>query len=394
MCAVFPAYCPRSAPFLTSGHRGPCSSPRGYRLTDSTCLPGITGGRPRTVRSRVVKTCSVAPYGHNGVWDNLPHKAPDKLMESFTHFTEECARWFPALLAVSGVVGTVKPASFAWMNTQCFTGALVALSFSMGITLTFNDLKNCLAKPMPVLVNFAACYTLMPLLGLALGHAFGFPPSFIAGLVLVGATNGGQSSNLCTYIARGDVALSVIMTTTTTLGCVLMTPLICKLAIGALVPMNVYGMAVSTLQVVLLPIISGIMLNELAPNFCRCLEPLCVLGGLCATSALVGGSLSQCADSVLAAGWRLHAAAVLLHVLGGVIGYFGCKILGFSEKINRTTAIETSMKSAAWGYLLAALHFGSYAVRVPAAVSTVWVALVGSCIAVFWQQRPVTDGSD
>lgn len=393
MRAVLPVHCPSSGSALVSACPG-LGSLRCNRLLDSAPLRGTSGIKPRSPGSRVHKVQSVAPYGHNGVWHNLPQSTPEKLLESFTQFTEECARWFPVFLAVSGVVGTVKPATFAWMNTSCFTAALAALSFSMGITLTLSDLKNCLSKPMPVLVNFLACYTMMPLLGLALGLAFGFPPSFVAGLVLIGATNGGQSSNLCTYIAKGDVALSVIMTTTTTLGCVLMTPLICKLAIGALVPMDVYGMAVSTLQVVLLPILSGVMLNEFAPHFCRFLEPLCILGGLLATSALVGGSLSQCAESVLAAGWRLHAASILLHVLGGVIGYFGCKILGFSERVNRTTAIETSMKSAAWGYLLASLHFGSYAVRVPAAVSTVWVALVGSCLAVFWRQKPVTGTSD
>ncbi|GMH34068.1 hypothetical protein BSKO_01902 [Bryopsis sp. KO-2023] len=326
---------------------------------------------------------------HSGMWGN-PGSSED-IFDKLHAFTEAFSNLFPVWLATAGIVGTLSPSTFAWMSTDSFTMSLALLTFSMGITLTVEDFKRCFSRPAPILVNFAACYCVMPLLGFAVGHLLGFSPSFIAGLVLIGATNGGQSSNLCTYIAKGDVALSVLMTMTTTLGCVFMTPLICKLLIGTMVPIDVMGMATSTVQIVLAPLMMGLTLNQVAPSFCRRLEPLCVLGGLCATIALVGGSLGQCSKAVMDAGVSLHFACILLHGLGGLAGYLGCKALGFSEKTNRTTAIETSMKSSAFGFLLASLHFGNYLVRVPAAVSVVWVAIVGSTLAVFWKKSSIEE---
>merc|ERR1719181_1051851 len=108
----------------------------------------------------------------------------------------------------------------------------------------------------------------MPLLGLLLGKVLGFDGSMLAGLVLVGSVNGGQASNLCTLIAGGDVALSVLMTTSTTLGCIIMTPLICKTVLGAVVPIDAMGIVISTFQVVLAPIFLGVGVNTVAPKFC------------------------------------------------------------------------------------------------------------------------------
>merc|ERR1719331_2196829 len=129
------------------------------------------------------------------------------------------------------------------------------LMFSMGITLTLEDFKRVLSKPGPVTINFICCYVLMPLLGLALGKFAGLSDPIVAGLVLVGSINGGQASNLCTYIARGDVALSVVMTTSTTLGTIFMTPIIAKALLGTIVPVDAVGVAISAMQVVLLPIV-------------------------------------------------------------------------------------------------------------------------------------------
>ncbi len=111
----------------------------------------------------------------------------------------------------------VRPESFAWFTTQYFTGFLGALMLSMGITLTADDFTRVAKEPAAVVLGFLLCYILCPLLGLGLGKAFSLPVELVAGLVLVGCINGGQASNLCTYIAKGDVALSVLMTTVTTI---------------------------------------------------------------------------------------------------------------------------------------------------------------------------------
>ena len=121
---------------------------------------------------------------------------------------------------------------------------------SMGITLTPKDFVKVAARPNAVFIQFALCYAMMPVLALGLGKMFGLDSALLAGMVLVGSINGGQASNLCTYIARGNVALSVLMTTATTLGAIVCTPLICKAILGTVVPVDAVGIAVSTLQVI------------------------------------------------------------------------------------------------------------------------------------------------
>ena len=142
-----------------------------------------------------------------------------------------------------------SPSSFAWFTTEYFTAALAALMLSMGITLTPDDFVQVAKTPAPTIMQFILCYAMMPALAYGLGTMFGLSKPLIAGLVLVGCSNGGQASNLCTYIARGNVALSVLMTTATTLGAIVMTPLLCKSILGTVVPVDAAGIAYSTIQV-------------------------------------------------------------------------------------------------------------------------------------------------
>lgn len=142
-----------------------------------------------------------------------------------------------------------RPEAFTWFTTEYFTAALAALMLSMGITLKPADFAKVASRPNAVVMQFSLCYAMMPVLAYALGTAFGVSPALLAGMVLVGSINGGQASNLCTYIAKGNVALSVLMTTATTLGAIFMTPILCKSILGAVVPVDAAGIAMSTIQV-------------------------------------------------------------------------------------------------------------------------------------------------
>lgn len=170
-----------------------------------------------------------------------------------------------------------------------------------------------------------------------------------------------------------------------------MTPLICKLALGAIVDVNAIGMAISTIKVVLVPVVLGVTLNKVTPKTCRTVEPFCPIVGVIMTVILVGGSVAQCAEGILNAGMKLQVGAFLLHLFGGALGYWGMKIFKYSETTCRTCAIETAMKSSAFGFLLASLHFPEFLVRVPSAVSVVWMAIMGSMMAVIWRFIPVED---
>ena len=156
---------------------------------------------------------------------------------------------FPIWTVLFTGIALKSPASFDWFTTDYFTGALAALMLSMGITLTPDDFVAVAKEPVSVFMQFSLCYAMMPILALALGQAFGLSPALMAGMVLVGSVNGGQASNLCTYIAKGNVALSVLMTTATTIGAIFMTPTLCKGLLGAVVPVDAAGIAKSTIEV-------------------------------------------------------------------------------------------------------------------------------------------------
>jgi len=317
-----------------------------------------------------------------------------KLFNAYVKTAGVATTLFPLWTVLFTGAALSSPQSFAWFTTEYFTAALAALMLSMGITLTPQDFLDVLKEPASVAMQFTLCYAMMPLLALGLGKFFGLDPAMLAGMVLVGSINGGQASNLCTYIARGNVALSVLMTTATTVGAIFMTPLICKGLLGTVVPVDAAGIAFSTIQVVLGPIAVGMATNKFFPNFVKKILPITPVIGVLSTCMLVASAVAQVTEPILNAGLQLQAPIFLLHLIGGLVGYGLPKLTGFGEVKSRTMAIETSMKSSAFGFLLAKLHFGQYAARVPSAVSVVWMALTGSMLAVIWRYIPVKEGEE
>jgi len=317
-----------------------------------------------------------------------------KIFDAYVRTADVATTLFPLWTVLFSAAALKSPASFAWFTTEYFTAALAALMLSMGITLTPQDFLDVMKEPVSVAMQFSLCYAMMPALALGLGKLFGLDSAMLAGMVLVGCINGGQASNLCTYIARGNVALSVLMTTATTLGAIFMTPLICKTLLGAVVPVDAIGIAFSTIQVVLAPIAIGMATNKYFPGFVKKILPITPVIGVLSTCLLVASAVAQVTEPIMNAGLQLQFPVFLLHLLGGVVGYGLPKLTGFSEVKSRTMAIETSMKSSAFGFLLAKLHFGQYAARVPSAVSVVWMALTGSLLAVVWRYIPVGDDDE
>jgi len=315
----------------------------------------------------------------------------DKLtfMKVYTKTMSGLTNLFPLWTLLFTGIALKSPSSFSWFTTEYFTAALAVLMLSMGITLSPDDFVKVAARPNSVFVQFSLCYGMMPLLAISLGKIFNLEPALLAGMVLVGAVNGGQASNLCTYIAKGNVALSVLMTTATTVGAILMTPLICKTLLGTIVPVDAIGIAKSTIQVVLGPIFLGMATNKFFPNFVKAILPITPVVGVLSTCLLVASAVAQVSEPILSAGLSLQLPILALHLLGGLLGYIIPSFLDFGEVTCRTMAIETSMKSSAFGFLLAKLHFGSFAARVPSAVSVVWMALTGSMLAVVWRYIPV-----
>ncbi|CAB9518238.1 Sodium/pyruvate cotransporter BASS2, chloroplastic [Seminavis robusta] len=311
----------------------------------------------------------------------VPQEQPSAQMVKFRKYAQAFCNLFPIWTLLTAGTALARPSTFLSIPASTFPAQIGMLMLCMGISLKPSDFKRVAQRPAAVLLAFLGCYGVMPGLAFAIGKIMGLSPPLAAGLVLVSCINGAQASNLCTYIGQGDLALSVLMTTMTTIGAIVMTPLMGKLLLGTVVPVNAQAIALSTIQVVLAPILVGMTFNAKFPNVVQKILPFSPILGVLITCLLVGVSVAGCAGPIMSAGFQLQASAALLHTLGGVAGYFLTKPF-YGEDVCRTFAIEFAMKSSAFGYLLATQHFSEFAVRVPAAVSIVWMTLIGSSMAV------------
>ncbi|KAL3690390.1 hypothetical protein R1sor_016699 [Riccia sorocarpa] len=287
---------------------------------------------------------------------------------------------------------TMFPVWVTWLDTDLFTLSLGFLMLSMGLTLTVDDFKRCLRNPWTVGVGFLAQYMIKPLLGFFIALALKLSAPLATGLILVSCCPGGQASNVATYISKGNVALSVLMTTASTIGAIIMTPLLTKILAGQLVPVDAVGLALSTFQVVLLPTIIGVAAHEFFPKIVEKIIVVTPLIGVILTTLLCASPIGQVADVLVAQGGQLILPVAILHAAAFALGYFMSKVCKFGETTCRTIAIECGMQSSALGFLLAQKHFSNPLVAVPSAVSVVAMALGGSALAVYWRNQPIPAG--
>lgn len=198
---------------------------------------------------------------------------------------------------------------------------------------------------------------------------------------------GGTASNVVTYLANADVSLSVLMTTASTLGAAVMTPLLTQLLLGTLVPVDAAGLLVSTLQVVLAPVLAGAALNSAFPRAVGALAPLSALSAVVIIALICGSVIAQNSSAALAAGPRLLLALFLLHGGGFFLGWFVSRVvLRQPERVARTSSIEVGMQNSALGAVLAGQHFSANPLAaVPCAISACMHSVLGSLLAAAWR---------
>ncbi|KAG0572939.1 hypothetical protein KC19_VG136000 [Ceratodon purpureus] len=317
-------------------------------------------------------------------------------LNSFEKVVDVLTTMFPIWVILGTLIGISKPSAVTWLQTDLFTLCLGFLMLSMGLTLTFDDFRRCLRNPWTVGVGFVAQYLVKPVLGFAIAHALKLSAPLATGLILVSCCPGGQASNVATYISKGNVALSVLMTTASTIGAIFMTPLLTKLLAGQLVPVDAVGLAVSTFQVVLMPTIVGVVAHEMFPNFVEKIITVTPLVGVVMTTLLCASPIGQVSEVLVSQGAQLIIPVAILHGAAFLLGYWMSKLFKFGESTSRTISIECGMQSSALGFLLAQKHFSNPLVAVPSAVSVVCMALGGAGLAVFWRNQaiPADDKDD
>ena len=300
---------------------------------------------------------------------------------------------FPLWVLLASGTALAYPALFTWFSGPLIPIGLAIIMLSMGMTIGFEDFRRIARERTSVLPGVALQYTLMPLLGWSLGWLFDLPTPFAVGLVLVSCCPGGTASNVITFLARADVALSVTMTTASTLLAVLMTPALTAALAGNRIDVPAIGLLVDTVQVVIVPVAAGAFLKWRFPTACRRVLPIAPLVAVVAIVLIAASVIGGGRDRVLEAGVRLLLAVLCLHMGGFVLGYVAGRLWLGRERAARTAAIEVGMQNSGLGVVLAQQNFASPLVAIPSAISAVLHSLVGSVAAGIWRMWPEKEGS-
>ncbi|KAE8683734.1 putative sodium/metabolite cotransporter BASS1 [Hibiscus syriacus] len=294
---------------------------------------------------------------------------------------------FPLWVSLGCLLGLFKPSSFSWVTPKWSIFGLTLTMLGMGMTLTLDDLRGALAMPKELISGFVLQYSVMPLSGYFVSKLLNLPSHYAAGLILVGCCPGGTASNIVTYLARGNVALSVLMTAANTLSAVIMTPFLTAKLAGQYVAVDAVGLLVSTLQVVLLPVLGGAFLNQYFHGLVKFVSPLMPTIAVGTVAILCGNAIAQSSSAILSSGLQVVLAAALLHASGFTFGYILSRALGLDVASSRTISIEVGMQNSVLGVVLATQHFQNPLTAVPCAVSSVCHSIFGSLLAGIWRRN-------
>ena len=296
---------------------------------------------------------------------------------------------FPLWAVLASVLAFTHPGPLVGLKPWILP-LLGLVMFGMGVTLRADQFRDVLRRPRLVALGAAMQFGIMPLAAWLIGHLMGLPPAPLAGLVLVGASPGGTASNVICYLARGDVALSITLTTVSTLLAVVLTPLLTLLYVGQRVPVPAWDMLVSILQVVLVPVALGVLVNRLAGERLGGLRRVFPLISVAAIVLIIAIIVALNRGSLGAMGLAAAVAVVLHNAVGLGSGYALARLVGEDETRARTLAIEVGMQNSGLAVALAVKYF-SAAAALPGAVFSVWHNLSGSALAAWWSRRPPQD---
>lgn len=296
---------------------------------------------------------------------------------------------FPVIIIAGFLFAFLAPeAAMPWTGHTNI--ALGIIMFGMGLTLTLPDFAYVFRHPAPVFLGVALQYIIMPLLTVLLTWVFNLDPAIAVGVILVGASPGGTSSNVISYLSKGDVALSVTMTSISTLLAPIITPLLTLWLAGRHLPVSASSMAMSIVQMVLIPIIGGLVVRWLANKWIDKILPILPWVSVIGITYVVISVVSRSADNIVAAGLLVFAVVVLHNGLGYLLGYLAGRAFKQTEKASRTISIEVGMQNSGLAATLATQYFDPIS-ALPAAVFSVWHNISGGLLSVFFRSRPTED---
>ena len=310
-----------------------------------------------------------------------------------------------ALMTLAGVaLAWLQPALFTWMTDGSITVAgqpllsvaLGTIMLAMGLTLTFADYRALAHMPRALAIGVGAQFAIMPLTGFLVAKALGLEQGLAVGLILVACCPGGTASNIVTYLARGNLALSVAMTMTSTLAAVVLTPLLTGALAGTYVAIDRWALFRDMLAVVLVPVVAGTLISEFLPDFARRVGEWLPLVAAVLVVLIVGGIVGGSKELIQQNARQLLLATFLLHAFGFSLGFVAARFFGLRPMEQRTVSIEVGMQNSGLASGLAkaptfAAQFPdamqAALAPVPAALSAVWHVVIGSLLAGWWARR-------
>lgn len=296
---------------------------------------------------------------------------------------------YPVWLVTLAVIAFFKPQTMLWFDKPWIFWSLAASMLGMGLTLSIEDFKAIWKMPGSVALGFIAQYTIMPLSGWAVATLLKLDPGLAVGIILVASCPGGMASNMISYLAKANVALSVVLTLASTMLAFFFTPMWTSTLAGKYVPVDAWGLCVSAFQLTIAPVVLGVLIRWKLPRTADQIGACGPTVAVVAFTLVSGGIVAASAEAIAANFGRLALAAFLLHLLGFGVGYFISKVLRYPESVARTVSIEVGMQNGGMAASLAREHFAAMPLAAAAGVfSGVMQNVIGGLLAAWWKRRP------
>ncbi|MGJ8638882.1 MAG: bile acid:sodium symporter family protein [Opitutaceae bacterium] len=301
---------------------------------------------------------------------------------------------FPVWVLLCCAGALIQPEAFTWFDKPFIIWGLGIIMLGMGITLSIDDFKKAITMPKSICMGLAAQFMLMPASAWILASAFDLPDAYKVGLILVACCPGGTASNVVAYLARANVALSVLMTMSSTAAAIFLTPVLTSWLAGQYVPVNGWALFASMVKIVLLPLVLGVALHHMFPKAVKYVLPIGPLVAVVVIALICASIIGANAETVKESGLSLLGAVVLLHCMGFSSGYAFARLFGYHAMICRTVSIEVGMQNSGLATVLARSHFADPLTAIPGAISAVTHSVIGSICAAIWRTQSANSSAD
>ncbi|OSI17467.1 sodium transporter [Neisseria dentiae] len=306
-------------------------------------------------------------------------------MEALSRFSRFVGQTFALWAGLFAGIAFAAPETFKWVLPH-IPLLLGIVMFGMGLTLSPADFKILGRHPKAVLVGVAAQFVIMPLTAYALAVGFNLPPEIAVGVILVGACPGGTASNVMTYLARGNVALSVAVTSISTLLAPVLTPAVFYLLANQWLDISAGAMFGSIAKMVLLPIVLGVAAHLLFRKQTEAAVGVLPLVSVVAIVLIIGAVVGASKLKILESGLLILGVVILHNGIGYLLGFLAAKLCKLPFDAQKTLAIEVGMQNSGLGAALASAYFTPLA-AVPSAIFSVWHNISGSLLASYWAAK-------